>query len=111
LHLQRDRKGVWRIFPSSATSATPVSAPATETEPSPVPTAEVVETRPEPVTEALAEPLAAPLEAGAPAFPALVEEPTAAEGSEARRPRRAHASKTGRRRSSSRRKPKELTSD
>ena len=112
LHLQRDRKGIWRIFPLPTTAP---PQPVQMTEPgadSATPTAtDIARLAAEPITEPISEPetVATP----AAEFPAVVvppaEETSAPAAAEVRKPRAARG--TGRRKSSSRRKPKEFTSD
>ena len=113
LHLQRDRKGVWRIFPSSPAAA-PASVPIMEPEPeASTVTMENEALAAEPITEAIPEPEAftsaqiEPADSG----PALVDEASRSSPSPTRRPRARRSARIGQRKTSSRRKTKEPESD
>jgi len=118
LRLHRDHKGTWRVFPLAATAAT-AALPATEPAElvSPEPEAAVEEGAAEvdvrwdetpPVEESPEEELAT-MEA---TVEHAVEPPASAPvGRKARRPRAARGPKTGTRKASSRRKPKETNSE
>ncbi len=117
LHLQRDHKGVWRIFPkSSALADSSASIAATEpaSEPAAATGTEVAPLAPTPITEAFSEPeAAAPIEAESPRASAPpIEETTAQIVAEPRKSSAARGTgKRGRRKTSTRRKPKEPNED
>ncbi len=115
LRLQRDHKGVWRIFPVSSTPpALPTASEPVADAPRTAPTDSVPPTETGAAAEAILEPQEATAAAAAPfelCPPVVIEEAAAGEGPaerKARKTRAARASgKSGQRRASSRRKPKE----
>jgi uncharacterized LabA/DUF88 family protein len=110
VRLHRDRKGVWRIFPTAAPAPAPAAPltpageapPELEAEPLPVET-DVIWEAAEPVEEIVEPP--------EPPVPAVVEEVAAVETAPQRKPRKPRAAKSGAksgtRKASPRRKAKE----
>ncbi len=110
VRLQRDRKGVLRIFPviSVPTAPSTVTEPALET--SSVPATEIAPSEVRMAeTNSEAREVAAPESALPEASPPVTEETTLTEAATERKARKARAS--GRRRASTRRKPTEPTRD
>jgi uncharacterized protein (TIGR00288 family) len=114
LHLQRDRKGVWRIFataPAQATGSAPISAPVVEAQRVEVAPAPPEPLTTEPVRESISDAEAvAPVE-GVPPAEATVEEAPPATALEVKKARTTRAAKTGQRKTTTRRKSKEATHD
>jgi len=114
LHLQRDRKGVWRIFataPAQATGSSPLSAPVVEAQRVEVASAPPEPLTTEPVRESISDTeVVAPVEEVPPAA-ATVEEAPPATALEVKKTRTTRAAKTGQRKTTTRRKSKEATHD
>lgn len=114
LHLQRDRKGVWRIFataPAQATGSAPISAPVVEAQRVEVAPTPPEPLTPEPVRESISDAeVVAPVE-GVPPAAATVEEAPPATALEVKKARTTRAAKTGQRKTTTRRKSKEAARD